>query len=259
MKLKFPMLLDGKSSVVLRPMVLAGALAGLLGGCAAPLAPAGINDPHEAANRRVHRANLAVDRVLVRPASKAYGGVIPAPVQAAVSNVARNLDVPGDVMNDVLQGRLHHAFENTARFVFNSTLGLGGVFDPASLIGLKGKPTDFGQTLHMWGAGEGNYIELPLVGPSTTRDTAGLIVDLVANPVGLLLHAPESTYVTVAKMGSRLGDRSRYSETLDSILYESADSYAQARLLYLQSRRFELGQEAQQDDFFDPYEDPYGN
>jgi phospholipid-binding lipoprotein MlaA len=253
------MVLDGKSRVTLRPVVMAGVLAGVLGGCAAPLAPTGINDPYEAENRKVHEANTALDRALVRPASQAYGGAIPAPVQAAVSNVARNLDLPGDVMNDVLQGRLHHALENTARFAFNSTLGLGGLFDPASLIGLNGKPTDFGQTLHMWGVREGNYVELPFVGPSTTRDTAGLIVDLVANPVGLLLHAPESIYATVAKVGSRLGDRSRYSETVDSILYESADSYAQARLLYLQNRRFELGQEAQQDDFFDPYEDPYGN
>lgn len=239
----------------------AGSLAAcaILAACAAPPPSAEINDPLEARNRDIHAFNVELDRQLVRPVSSVYGSVLPRPVQQGVSNFANNLDIPGDVVNNALQGRPHHALENTLRFALNSTVGIAGLFDPAKAIGLPGKETDFGETLHVWGVGEGAYVELPALGPSTERDTVGTIVDVAMNPVSRLLPRPESTYATAAKIGSKLGDRSRYSETVDSILYESADSYAQARLLYLQNRRFELGQTASgEEGFIDPYEDPYG-
>jgi len=127
---------------------------------------------------------------------------------------------------------------------------------------MAGKPTDFGETLHVWGAGEGAYVELPFLGPSTARDATGTLVDLVLNPIQLLLPPDEAMAATVTKLFSRLGDRDRFSATVESILYDSADSYAQARLLYLQNRRFGLGQagaaEGADGAFIDPYEDPYG-
>ena len=226
----------------------------------------GINDPHEAANRKVHGFNRAVDRAILRPASKAYA-ILPQPVERGVANFADNLDTPGDVVNNLLQGRAGPAAQNTLRFATNTIFGLGGLFDTAGALGLPGVETDFGETLHVWGAGEGAYVEVPLLGPSTTRDAAGTLVDLVTNPVSLALPQPEANVSTVAKAASRLGDRARYSETVDSVLYESADSYAQLRLLYLQNRRFELGQTdgsaqdgaaSADDGFVDPYEDPYG-
>ena len=241
---------------------LAPALA-LLAGCAGAPGPTGINDPYEASNRKVHDFNRGVDRVLVGPAAKGYGGVVPEPVQRVVGNVADTLDLPGDIANNLLQLRLADAGENTLRLATNLTFGVGGLFDFSSALGVEGKPTDFGETLHVWGVGEGVYMELPLAGPSTARDTVGMAVDIVLNPVRLALPDKEATAATVMKLFSRLGDRNRYSETVDSILYESADSYAQARLLYLQNRRFELGQtdaagEGTGDDgFIDPYEDPY--
>lgn len=234
----------------------------VLAACAQKPAPAGINDPDEAKNREIHAFNLAVDRAVLKPLSGGATGSIPTPVKDGLSNFAANADAPADVVNNLLQGRPHHALENTFRFVVNTTIGLGGLFDPARAIGVDGRPTDFGETMHVWGAGEGSYLVLPLIGPSTERDLVGSIVDVAINPLRVLLPQAERNGVTLAKLGARIGDRSTYSETVDQVLYESADSYAQARLLYLQNRRYRLGQttgEAADDAFLDPYEDPYGN
>jgi len=225
----------------------------ILSACAAPPPSGAINDPEEARNRDIHALNVALDKVLVRPASDVYGAILPPPVQQGVSNFAANLDVPGEVVNQLLQGRPGYALENTFRFAVNSVIGIGGLFDPATAIGVPGRRTDFGETLHVWGAGEGVYVELPGLGPSTERDAVGKVVDILMNPVSLLLPTPESYYVTGVKLASKVGDRYRFSATIDSILYDSADSYAQARLLYLQNRRFELGQKVSDADFEDPY------
>ncbi|MEY4698101.1 MAG: hypothetical protein RIT14_2529 [Pseudomonadota bacterium] len=234
-------------------------LALVLAGCGTAPAPQGISDPYEARNRQIHAFNRGVDRVLFRPAAQTYGTLLPEPIERGVSNFASNLDGPGDVVNNLLQGRPAPAVENGVRFLVNSTIGIGGLFDPATAMGLAGKPTDFGETMHVWGAPEGNYAELPVMGPTTERDLVGTLVDVALNPLRLALPKPEASYVTGAKLASRLGDRARYSSTVDSILYDSADSYAQARLLYLQNRRFALGQaDGGADAGDDPYfEDPY--
>lgn len=228
--------------------------------CSAPGA-SGIDDPGEAQNREVHDFNRAVDRTLFKPASGAYGGVVPEPARQGLANFAGNLDLPSDVVNDVLQGRIGKAVENTLRFAINTTIGLGGLFDPARAMGVEGDPTDFGETLHVWGVPEGAYDELPVLGPSTDRDTVGWVMDVALNPIRLVLPGNGWAVTAGASAASTLGDRYRFSGTYDSILYDSADSYAQARLLYLQNRRFELGQSAgtdgTDDAFVDPYEDPY--
>ncbi len=250
------------------------AVAGLLSACAATPDATGINDPFEPANRKVHAFNKGVDRALVGPASKGYG-IVPEPLKRAVGNVADTLDLPGDIANNLLQLRLADAGQNSLRLAMNLTFGLGGLFDISTEIGMPGKPTDFGETLHVWGVGEGPYMELPLAGPSTARDTVGMVADIALNPVRLALPTKEANAATIIKLFSRLGDRDRFSATVDSLLYESADSYAQARLLYLQNRRFQLGKTAggagssddgfidpyadgaSDDAFIDPYEDPY--
>lgn len=252
-----PLLFSVRAKNCCRRALLATVVATVLVGCSAPPAPMGMSDPDEAANRQVHAFNRGIDKVLVRPAAGAYGAVLPEPIKRGVSNFAGNLDAPGDVANNILQGRLGNAGQNTLRFAVNTIFGIGGLFDTATALGLPAKPTDFGETLHVWGAPEGNYVELPFAGPSTQRDFVGIVVDVVLNPVRLALPQPEASYATLAKVASKLGDRDRYSETVDSILYDSADSYAQARLLYLQNRRFALGQTAGDDSFVDPYEDPY--
>lgn len=233
----------------------------LLAGCAGAPASEGINDPYEASNRKTHEFNRSVDQALLGPASEGYGDVVPEPVKRMVGNVADTLDLPGDIANNLLQLRIADAGQNTLRLATNLIFGVGGLFDFSSALGLEGKPTDFGETLHVWGVGEGVYMEVPFAGPSTARDTLGMAVDLVLNPVRLAVPTREATAATVLKVFSRLGDRDRYSETIESILYDSADSYAQARLLYLQNRRFELargaGAENADEGFIDPYEDPY--
>lgn len=229
----------------------------LLAGCARPIAAVAINDPYERENRGMHAFNVAADRHLIKPFALAVGQPGGGPVQIGVGNFANNIDLPGDVLNNVLQLRLGKAVENTLRFSINTVVGVGGIFDPATAMGVMGKKTDFGETLYVWGVDEGAYVELPLLGPSTQRDALGEVVDSVINPIGVLLPTPESYLGTVARVASKISDRARYSETYDSVLYDSADGYAQARLLYLENRRFDLGQTTGEADYIDPYEDPY--
>ena len=258
MSVKNPLLTLGGCRIATR-CVLLSLLGAFVSACAGTAGPSqAINDPDEAHNRQIHEFNKGVDRAILRPASRAYS-VLPDPVERGVSNVAGNLDLPGDVVNSLLQGRPVAALENTARFAVNTTIGIGGLFDPARAMGLDGRQTDFGETLHVWGVSEGVYGEVPFLGPKTERDLVGSVVDVAMNPVRMILPTPERTYATAIKAGSKLGDRARYSDTIDSVLYESADSYAQTRLTHLQNRRFALGQNGGADDaFIDPYAaDPY--
>lgn len=227
----------------------------LAAACSAPPPGAGeFHDPYEARNREIHAANRALDAALLRRSSGAYGRLVPEGLREAVSNFAANLDQPLAVANNLLQARPGNALHNGLRFAVNSTFGIGGLFDVAAEMGLHPRPTDFGETLHVWGVGEGAYLEVPLLGPSTERDFAGSVVDYLANPVRLAVPREHRIWVTAAGVASRFGDRYRYSDFLEETLYRSADSYAQARLLYLQNRRFRLG-DTERTEVFDPYED----
>ncbi|MEM6759734.1 MAG: VacJ family lipoprotein [Pseudomonadota bacterium] len=203
----------------------------------------GIFDPYETGNRKVHGFNRGLDRALVRPAAIGYSTILPDEVEDSIGNFASNLGEPSIVVNSLLQGDLRGAGNSTLRFLTNSTLGLFGFFDVANEFKMVQHDTDFGETLHVWGVREGAYLELPVLGPSTTRDTVGLVVDLFTNPFSYTVDEPEAYYGTVASVASSLSTRGRLTETIDAILYDSADSYAQARLIYLQNRRFELGQD----------------
>lgn len=239
---------------------LLGAGLSLLAACGTASGPDAINDPFETTNRKTHGFNRSVDRALLGPVSKGYGGVIPKPVSQAVGNLAETLDLPGDIANNLLQLRIGDAAQNTMRLATNLVFGLGGIIDTSTALGLREKPTDFGETLHVWGFAEGPYLEVPFAGPSTVRDAAGTVVDFALNPVRLAVPKREAMAATAIKVFSRVGDRDRFAETVESILYDSADSYAQARLLYLQNRRFTLARGADstnEDAYFDPYEDPY--
>jgi phospholipid-binding lipoprotein MlaA len=213
----------------------------------------GIHDPGEARNRKVHEFNRNLDRAIVRRAASGYTAILPDEVEDSVGNFATNLSRPSQMVNATLQGDVKGLGLSTSRFLINSVLGIGGLFDVASDFGIKDHDTDFGETLHVWGVGEGRYVELPILGPSTSRDAVGIAVDLFTNPLSYKLDAPESYVGTAASAASGLGQRGRYSDTIDSILYESADSYAQARLIYLQNRRHQLGQ-SDETSQIDPFE-----
>lgn len=223
----------------------------LLAACTAPRPDAVPNDPYEAENRARFEANL---RLASRGDGTPDAAPQASPLRRAVAHAGENLGMPGRVVNDLLQLRPDHAFENTLRFAINSTVGLGGLFDPAGRLGLHGRATDFGETLHRWGVGEGAYVVLPVLGPSTERDALGLAIDLAIDPLRFVL-APRDWAGTLALRGAgRLAQAAEYSDLLDANVIDTSDPYAQARLLYLQTRRYHLGIESDEE-FIDPYAD----
>ena len=231
---------------------------GLLASCGTP-APSlpgdTAYDPHETQNRETHAFNKQVDRYAVRPASELWGALLPPPVRKGAMNFAVNLSTPSYVFNDVLQGEVDDAAHNAIRFVINSSLGIGGIFDMAGGMGLEERESDFGQTLYVWGASEGPIVEVPVFGVYTSRHAYGTAVDIIANPARLVL--PFSTPWLNSAVIEVLDTRYSLQDTIDSTLYESADSYALSRSVYLQNRRFFLAGGASED-YFDPYEDLYG-
>ena len=242
---------------------LAAGFLGLVAGCAAnPESPDGVLDPYEAQNRGVHNFNVALDRALVGPVAETYGTTVPRPGRKAIANFASNLALPGKVVNNILQLDLEGAAQNSMRFAFNTTFGLGGVLDVATEAGVPVVEADFGQTLYVWGVPEGNMISIPVVGPSTERHLTGRVVDLFTNPLTYIIDSPDNYIVTgTAVTLSGVDSRYEFSSTIEAILYESEDSYAQTRRLYLDNRRFQLGQdtsEEEADEIDALFEDLYG-
>ena len=228
----------------------------VLTACTAATPVQDINDPYEGANRVSHALNKGADAVIFRPASQVYGAIAPQPVRTSISNAADNLDTPRSVVNGILQGDLEGATKNTFRFLINTTVGVFGLFDPAKDFGLEQNQVGFGDTLAVWGVREGAYVELPLFGPSTERDAVGQFVDVLTNPLSIVTDEG-AEIATATSVPSVLNSRFEFSDTFDSILYDSADSYAQLRLFYLESRRFELAGRNAADEAFDPYENLY--
>lgn len=257
-----------KVNIALRLIPVLPALmiaAALLAGCASrPVQQDGvtINDPWEAQNRRVHAFNKGLDSRVIGPVANRLKGSDDAaprdpdapigPLQMVI-NAGRNLSLPVKAVNGLLQGKPRDAGANLTRFAVNSTVGLGGVFDPATdSFGLTERNTDFGQTLAVWGVPEGAYLELPVLGPSTQRDAVGQVVDLLIDPLYHLLDGRDAGAAFALRVASKAGDRARFGDTVDGILQGSADSYAQTRLIWLMNRRFDLGEERAD---YDPYDD----
>ena len=237
---------------------VAALLPGFLAGCGDPVpSPPGDTayDPYETQNRETHEFNKQLDRYAIRPASEVWGALLPPPARKGAMNFAVNLSTPSYVFNDLLQGEVDDATHNAIRFVINSSLGIGGIFDMAGGMGLEARESDFDQTLYVWGASEGPIVEVPVFGVYTSRHAYGTAVDIIANPARLVL--PFSTPWLNSAVIEVLDTRYSLQDTIDSTLYESADSYAISRSVYLQNRRFFLAGEATED-YFDPYEDLYG-
>ncbi|MFC4668996.1 VacJ family lipoprotein [Seohaeicola nanhaiensis] len=250
-------------------LAIAAVLLALVSACTTPdrvmRGSGDVFDPYERTNRKIHALNVGLDRVAFRPASKGYVTIVPDPMVESFSNFADNLSMPKNMVNALLQGNPKLFGQALARFLMNTTIGFAGLADPATEFGLPTAQTDFGETLYVWGAQEGAYIELPVLGPSTERDAVGTFVDFFLNPIGYARNQPADNITTYAEIVQRMGDRGKFADTVDSILYESEDSYAQARVIYLQNRRFELvgaGGETYADPYDDAfpddtYEDPY--
>ena len=221
-------------------------------------APEGVSvhDPYEERNRRVHEFNKNLDETLFGGGSD-QNSEIPPDIAIPIVNFADNVGLPGMVLNGILQGDVEGVAINTFRFIINTTVGLGGIGDIAGDIGLEEQETDFGETLAVWGVPEGAYLELPLLGPSTERQLAGRIVDAVIDPLDHVGTVAQRDYGFIFGIAGRVIKRSQFGDTIDSVLRESADSYSQQRLIYLQNRRFELGT-TPEEDAIDPYEELFG-
>ena len=221
-----------------------------LSACSAPLED-GISDPFEVYNRKAHQFNKSLDKKVVRPIAILYGDNTPMKVQSAVNNISTNFSLPGHSINYILQGKIKSASKSSLKFFVNSTLGVAGVYDASSGLGLSTEKTDFGETMARWGLSEGPYLDILVLGPSNQRDGVGRIVDIIFDPIGLIGAGPKSV-AALTSIGLGLSARSQFRESIDSILYESTDSYAQSRLFFLQNRRYLLGTNQTQ-----PYIDPY--
>ena len=203
-------------------------------------------DPNENLNRKTHAFNETLDKYIARPAAKVYTNTVPDPVERGVVNFFSNLDELTNIANSLLQAKFGQAANDTGRFLINSTLGIGGLFDVASRAGLpKGEGEDFGQTLGAWGVGEGPYLMLPLVGPSTLRDAPSKYIDSFANPVS------ELEDVSARNSLRLLGLVSTRAELLGLDDAISGDSYLFVRDVYLQRREYLVNDGAIEDDFGD--------
>ncbi|MCC6008013.1 MAG: VacJ family lipoprotein [Rhodobacteraceae bacterium] len=235
--------------------LLVAAITLVVAACAQPDGFDTINDPHEVQNREVHAFNLSLDQRVLRPVAGTLGEGGTGPVGDGISNFASNLALPRAIVNNLLQFQLVDAMANTLRFSLNTTAGFGGLLDPAGAWGLHKRPGDFGGTLAAWGMAEGAYLELPFLGPSTERDALGMMVDLAIDPLNTLMAPRERAGSLALSVIDRVEDRSRFAGLVDSLLYESEDSYAQARLFYLQNRRRALQRGLADDDIEDIYDD----
>jgi phospholipid-binding lipoprotein MlaA len=197
-------------------------------------------DPLEKFNRGVFSFNKGLDNAVVRPATKAYRAVTPQAAQIGVRNVLNNVDEPFSFINAILQGKIGQAFRILDRFVINTTLGVGGLADHATDMGIPQEPEDFGQTLAVWGVKSGPYIMLPLFGPSTLRDTVGRGVEFAGgDPYRQGVSALNlSTVEDIGLNAVELADtRSFIMDTADVLLRGSADEYSTVRSAYLQARQ----------------------
>lgn len=230
---------------ILRPIVFAGlALLGLcLAGCAS--APGGQardpGDPYEATNRKVFAFDQMLDRNFLLPTAKRYNVLVPEFGRDGIHNLLGNLDLPITFANDVLQAEPYRAGETFLRFTINSTLGLGGLFDPATTnFNLPNHSEDFGQTLAVWGMGGDPYLMLPALGPSSSRDVAGRVGDVALDPLTWIRFKQHIWWMGGRMYIKVLDARARNIDTLEGIERGSVDFYAATRSLYRQYRANEI-------------------
>ncbi|MET0893174.1 MAG: VacJ family lipoprotein [Pseudoxanthomonas sp.] len=214
-----------------------------------PTLPPGVElpksyDPWEKFNRKVHGFNNAVDRTIARPLAKGYVKVVPRPVRLGVSNFFSNLGEPITTLNSLLQGKPKQAGQSLARFLLNSTLGIGGIFDPASDAKLPRKNEDFGQTLGVWGWQRSRYVELPLFGPRTIRDVFGLVGDAPLSPI----RQVENDKTRFFLQGLQLVDVRAQLLSIDALREGAVDEYALFRDSWLQRRNYQIGQDRKKSD-----------
>ncbi len=236
--------------VSLRWLIALAASAGL-SACVTlpPDHPRSPQDPWESWNRGVYKVNDKLDRAIAKPVTKAYVRHVPSPIRTGVSNFFSNVNTPVVMVNDALQGKFKAAGNDLGRFLMNSTLGVGGLFDPATSAGLDRNSADFGLTLGHWGVHPGPFVELPILGPSDVRDTIGKVPDSYLRPIDYIPNAwvKYGLYVPYAI------DTRAALLPLEPTIDQAYDPYALIRDAYLARRAFQISGKVTPDaDLIDP-------
>ncbi len=209
-------------------------------------------DPIENINRTTHEFNKGIDRYAVRPTSNFYGSYIPELIRIPISNFRGNLNEPKRFLNHIFQRDFSGAGTDLSRFIINSTLGIGGLIDVASLWDIYPRSTGFDETFKSFNVPQGAYVELPLFGPNSTRGSLGLITDYVLNPSKPITEGIDGVIILGVEVANVFQRRYEFAPMIDATLYNSADSYLSARNIFLQTRN-EFDIDDNDVDVFDPY------
>jgi len=206
-------------------------------------------DPLEPLNRKIHGFNTVLDKVALKPLAKGYKKVVPSPVRRSISNFFSNLRTPSSALNNFLQGKPKHGFSELGRFLFNSTLGLGGFFDVAGAGGLERYDENFAETLAVWGVPDGPYIVMPFWGPNMASDAFALPVDYYTD----IWTYYDNSSVRSKVWGLRLIDLRYRLLAADSVLDDSQDPYVTIREAFRQNRTFRIydGEPPEDEEFFE--------
>jgi phospholipid-binding lipoprotein MlaA len=221
-------------------------------------------DPLEPMNRKIDAFNTAVDEATLRPLAKGYTAVVPKGGRDVVTNFFHNLQEPNTIINDVLQGKLVQSLADSTRFVLNSTLGVLGLFDVASQFGLERHDEDFGQTLAVWGVGQGAYIVYPLLGPNSVRNTPGTVMGYYLDGASYFYMVMNPPAVIAATALKYINDRANIEDFVKMRDEMALDAYVFVREGWRQSREYRIYDghpptppSSEDDDFEDEFSDEF--
>lgn len=213
------------------------------------------SDPHESMNRVFYNVNDSIDRNFLQPVARGYVKVTPDPVREGITNFFDNVSYINVIMNDLMQGKGGQFLQDSGRFLVNSTVGVGGLFDPAGGLGLKQHDEDLGQTFGVWGMGEGAYLTLPLLGPSSYRDLPDMASAMFLNPLTYL-----NPVVTIpAGLVNAVNKRANLLEATRIRDQAALDPYVFVREAYRQQREFKIYDGNPPGEEFDEYMEGEGD
>ena len=214
------------------------------------------SDPFEKYNRKMHEFNKTIDSVALSPTSQLYGKTVPQYFRLGAASFYSNLQEPKRFANHIVQGQFRRASIDFRRFILNSTIGFLGFFDTASGIGFFPEETNFDETFAYWSIPTGPYLEIPFLGPSSVRGSLSFFADYTVHPLLMLSGPVPSLSFATFEIVNIVNTRYEYAHVIDSLLYQSSDSYSSSRLTFLQkSKNIAKASEEIPVELFDPSED----
>ncbi len=247
----------------MKKCVLLLLVAGFLAGCATA---ENDYDPLEPMNRKVDAFNTVVDEATLRPLAKGYIAVVPDEGRSVIDNFFKNLQEPNTILNDFLQGKVHQGLSDTYRFVINSTVGVLGLFDVASHMGLKRNKEDFGQTLAVWGVDQGAYIVYPILGPNSVRNTPGTVMSYLLDGATYFYMVANAPIALAATSLKYINERANIEDFVKMRDEMALDAYVFVREGWRQSRIYSIydghppaPQSTEDDAFDDEFDDEFAD